>query len=243
MGIDDAHRRGFRVPPSVRSASPLARRARAAGRLASALGVAASLVAVGLATGRSASSASSPDRDVEDAAGSEPDMQVHGTGPLVELPSEPSSQAAAAPPARDSIAGEVLREAAGEARLFDGRPLRLVRTIRMRVTAYSPDERSCGASADGITASGYSVYTNGGALVAADPKVLPLGSIVRVPGYDGGSCVPVLDVGGAIKGARLDVLFPTHEEAMAWGVRDLEVEVWDFDDGRPSGFRRMRRSH
>jgi 3D (Asp-Asp-Asp) domain-containing protein len=234
MGIDDAHRRGFRVPPSVRSASPLARRARAAGRLATALGVAASLVAVGIATGRSASSASSSDRDVEDAAGSEPDMQVHGTSPLVELPSEPSGQAAAAPPARDSIAGE--------ARLFDGRPLRLVRTIRMRVTAYSPDERSCGASADGITASGYSVYTNGGALVAADPKVLPLGSIVRVPGYDGGSCVPVLDVGGAIKGARLDVLFPTHEEAMAWGVRDLEVEVWDFDDGRPSGFRRMRRS-
>lgn len=112
----------------------------------------------------------------------------------------------------------------------------------MRVTAYSPDERSCGASADGITASGYSVFTNGGCLVAADPKILPLGSILSVPGYDGGGCVPVLDVGGAIKGNRLDVLFPTHEQAIAWGVRELDVEVLEFDDGMPNGFRRLRRT-
>jgi 3D (Asp-Asp-Asp) domain-containing protein len=111
----------------------------------------------------------------------------------------------------------------------------------MRVTAYSPDERSCGDSADGITASGYSVFTNGGFLVAADPKVLPLGSLLSVPGYDDGSVVPILDVGGAIKGNRLDVLFPTHEIAMEWGIRDLDVTVWEYADGLPNGFKRLRR--
>ena len=130
---------------------------------------------------------------------------------------------------------------AADIRWYNGRPIRPVRIERMRVTAYSPDERSCGDSADGITASGYSVSTNGGFLVAADPKVLPLGSLVSVPGYDFGEVVPVLDVGGAIKGARLDVLFPTHEEAVRWGVRALDVTIWEYADGKPNGFKRFRR--
>ncbi len=113
--------------------------------------------------------------------------------------------------------------------------------MRMVVTAYSPDFRSCGASADGITASGYSVLTNGGCLVAADPHVLPLGSLVSVPGYDGGAVVPVLDTGGAIKGNRLDVLYATHEVAMRWGVQEVVVELWEYADGKPHGFRRLRR--
>jgi 3D (Asp-Asp-Asp) domain-containing protein len=128
-----------------------------------------------------------------------------------------------------------------ESRTFDGRPLRAVRTMSMVVTAYSPDARSCGASADGITASGYSVHVNGGCLVAADPKVLPLGSLVSVPGYDGGAVVPVLDTGGAIKGNRLDVLFPTHRQALEWGRRTIEITVWEYADGAPNGFKRVRR--
>jgi 3D (Asp-Asp-Asp) domain-containing protein len=125
--------------------------------------------------------------------------------------------------------------------IFDGRPVRIARIVRMRVTAYSPDARSCGSSADGITASGYSVATNGGALVAADPSVLALGSLVAVPGYEQGAVVPVLDIGGAIKGNRLDVLFPTHEAARRWGVRDLDVVVYEYDDGKPNGFRKFPR--
>ena len=71
---------------------------------------------------------------------------------------------------------------AADTAIYNGRPVRAVATVRMKVTAYSPDYRSCGASADGITASGYSVLTNGGCMVAADPRVLPLGSLVSVPG-------------------------------------------------------------
>lgn len=126
---------------------------------------------------------------------------------------------------------------AAEAQTFNGRPLRAVRTVTMRVTAYSPDARSCGSSADNITASGYSVWTNGGRLVAADTAVLPLGSMVSIPGYDAGGVVPVLDRGGAIKGHRLDVLFPTHEQAKRWGVRDLKVTIYEYADGEPNDFR------
>ena len=110
----------------------------------------------------------------------------------------------------------------------------------MRVTAYSPDHRSCGIHADGITASGYSVEANGGRLVAADRRLFPFGSLLTVPGYAGGQVVPVLDRGGAIKGSRLDVLYPTHDIARRWGVRHLDVTVWEYADGRPIGYRRPR---
>ena len=111
----------------------------------------------------------------------------------------------------------------------------------MLVTAYSPDERSCGDSADGITASGYSVWTNGMNLLAADTNVLPFGTLLTVPGYGNDEPVPVLDRGGKIKGHRLDALFPTHEAAMEWGTRRLDVVVWEYADGQPSGFRESHR--
>jgi 3D (Asp-Asp-Asp) domain-containing protein len=113
---------------------------------------------------------------------------------------------------------------------FDGRPLRAVKTLRMLTTAYSPDAESCGIWADGITASGYSVWTNGMKLVAADTTLLPFGTIVSIPGYNGGRPVPVLDRGGAIKGYRLDVLYPTHERALQWGAQRLDVTVWEYAD-------------
>jgi 3D (Asp-Asp-Asp) domain-containing protein len=128
-----------------------------------------------------------------------------------------------------------------EIRWFNNRPIRAVGTMTMTVTAYSPDERSCGKWADGITASGYSVWTNGMNLVAADESILPFGSLVSVPGYDNGDVVPVLDRGGAIKGKRLDVLYATHERAMQWGVQKLEVTIWEYADGQPNGFRQNHR--
>ena len=113
---------------------------------------------------------------------------------------------------------------------YNGRPLRAIKTIKMKVTAYSPDERSCGKWADGITASGYSVWTNACKLVAADTSLLPFGTILTIPGYHGSKPVPVLDRGGKIKGHRLDVLYPTHTIARRWGVQELAVTVWEFAD-------------
>lgn len=115
-------------------------------------------------------------------------------------------------------------------RLFNGRLIRPARTLTMVTTAYSPDERSCGPNADGTTASGKSVWTNGMKMVAADTRLLPFGTLVSVPGYYGGQPVPVLDRGGAIKGNRLDMLYPTHEIAVTWGRKTQKVTVWEYVD-------------
>jgi 3D (Asp-Asp-Asp) domain-containing protein len=128
--------------------------------------------------------------------------------------------------------GEAATAWPADTRWFNGRPVRPTMVLRMRVTAYSPDARSCGDSADGITATLHSVETNGFQLVAADPRVLKYGSLVTVPGYAQDAIVPVLDCGGKIKGNRLDVLYPTHEEARRWGSKWQTVTVWGYADGK-----------
>ncbi|MDX2016402.1 MAG: 3D domain-containing protein [Planctomycetota bacterium] len=152
--------------------------------------------------------------------------------PPASKPSTPTPTTVSAAPGRAMTATErALLDP--RTRFFNGRPIRPARTMTMIVTAYSPDERSCGDSADGITATLHHVETNAFRLVAADTRLLPFGSMISVPGYDAGRVVPVLDRGGAIKGHRLDVLFPTHEQARAWGVRKLRVTVWEYADGKP----------
>lgn len=166
--------------------------------------------------------------------------------PLAEIDLGPSSAIASIAPAfeSESVAAsdfEVVEivefsaeDAEAGARWFDGRKVRPARTIWMKVTAYSPDHRSCGEFADGITASGKSIWTNGMKLVAADTRMLPFGTMLSIPGYDGGAIVPVLDRGGAIKGNRLDVLYSTHSTALKWGVQKLPVVVWEFADDNTS---------
>lgn len=163
---------------------------------------------------------------------------VDGTEPIEDPLNRTVSEAGAQPQAAPAEP-----EYPVHTRWFNARPVRPARTIWMTVTAYSPDERSCGDSADGITSSIHNVYTNGMKLVAADSRVLPLGSMISVPGYDEGRIVPVLDRGGAIKGHRLDLLFPTHEAARRWGVKHIPITVWEYADGKPrDDFRKIRDS-
>ena len=98
-------------------------------------------------------------------------------------------------------------------------------TVRMRVTAYCPCSRCCGQYADGITACGH-VIQPGDTFVAAD-KRYAFGTKLIIPGYDSGRTVNVLDRGGAIKGNRVDVFFPSHQEALEWGVKYLDVKVYN----------------
>jgi 3D (Asp-Asp-Asp) domain-containing protein len=89
----------------------------------------------------------------------------------------------------------------------------------MKITAYCPCARCCGEFADGRTATGKDAYTKG---VAVDPSVIPYGTVIHIPGY---GTATADDCGGAIKGDRLDVRFTTHQEALNWGVRFLEITV------------------
>ena len=88
----------------------------------------------------------------------------------------------------------------------------------VEATAYTPQE-----SASGITAAGYNVRKNPNMkLIAVDPKVIPLGTKVWVEGY--GEAIAG-DTGGAIKGRKIDVLFPTVKQALQWGRKNVKVRV------------------
>lgn len=81
------------------------------------------------------------------------------------------------------------------------------------VTAYCCEKYAhiCGEG-HGITKSGLPVQA--GVTVAADPDVLPLGTVLYIEGV---GIRIVQDTGGAIKGNKLDVALPTHEEALHFG--------------------------
>ena len=93
-------------------------------------------------------------------------------------------------------------------------------SYQANVSAYCLCELCCGKWSDGITASGH-VIQAGDRFVAAPPGI-PFGTLIGVPGY---GLIPVLDRGGAITGNRLDVYFPDHDSAMAFGRQYLTVTI------------------
>lgn len=72
----------------------------------------------------------------------------------------------------------------------------------------------------GRTASGR--YTKHG-IVAVDPRVIPLGSKLHIPGY---GWAVAADTGGAIKGNKIDVWLPTNSACFQWGVRQVKIKVF-----------------
>jgi len=100
----------------------------------------------------------------------------------------------------------------------------LTQSINYVATAYS---------LRGKTASGRMVSRG---LIAADPRLLPLGSRVRLehPGYSGEYLVA--DTGGKIRGKRIDIWTPSSREAMRFGRRTVKLTVLSY----PA--RRARRS-
>ncbi len=87
------------------------------------------------------------------------------------------------------------------------------------MTAYCKNSCCTGEYADGITASGHVI--NDGDRFCAAPSSIPFGTEFYIDGY---GIAEVLDRGGAIKGKRLDVYFDTHQEALNWGVKWIEVK-------------------
>ncbi len=52
--------------------------------------------------------------------------------------------------------------------------------------------------------------------------MIPLGTRLTVPGY--GEAVAA-DVGSAVRGATIDLWFPTLSEALAWGRRWVTITI------------------
>ena len=92
------------------------------------------------------------------------------------------------------------------------------RVLTMNASAYDPSPitipGTCGRTAMGLRA-GYGV-------VAVDPRVIPLGSLVYVEGY--GFAIAA-DTGGAIKGNRIDLCYDLRTTALQFGRKKVKVHV------------------
>lgn len=60
-------------------------------------------------------------------------------------------------------------------------------------------------------------------VVAVDPKLIPLGTNLHIPGYGPGIAA---DVGTAIRGRIIDLWFPTTAKARQWGRRTVTITVY-----------------
>ena len=84
------------------------------------------------------------------------------------------------------------------------------RTLNVEATAYA---------LNGITATGIDLSKNP-ICIAVDPSVIPLNSLVEVPGY---GIAIAGDTGGAIVGNIIDVHFPSNDQAIAWGRKNIQI--------------------
>ena len=86
------------------------------------------------------------------------------------------------------------------------------RRLTVRATAYA---------LPGTTATGVGVRYG---IIAVDPRVIPLGTRLYVPGYGEGIAA---DTGGAVKGNRIDVWLPSEAQAVEWGVKTITITILD----------------
>lgn len=89
------------------------------------------------------------------------------------------------------------------------------KVIRMSATAYWPDP----AWSSGYTYTGLKAQYG---IAAVDPSVIPLGTHLYIPGY---GFALAADIGGAIKGDRIDLCYDTLKQAQTWGLRQVNVYI------------------
>ena len=87
------------------------------------------------------------------------------------------------------------------------------KTVRVVATAYCHP---------GKTQSGTKVRTG---IIAADPAVLPVGSVVRIIDGAASGIYTVLDTGGDVKGRKIDIFIPSCARAVKFGEQTVRVRV------------------
>ncbi len=96
---------------------------------------------------------------------------------------------------------------------------KVVKTLTVTSTAYSANCKKC----SGITATGLNLKKNPNLkVISVDPKVIKLGTKVYVQGY--GYAVAG-DTGGAMRGKKIDVFFPSKTKALQWGRKTVKVQI------------------
>ena len=88
------------------------------------------------------------------------------------------------------------------------------------VTAYCPCKQCCGRFADGYFANNERISFP----AIAAPYTIPFKTRIYIPGY---AVAEVKDRGSAIKGNRLDLYFPLHNQAKEWGIKILDIRIYN----------------
>lgn len=97
-----------------------------------------------------------------------------------------------------------------------------------RATAYTAyDGTQVGITRGGTNMANGNIHTaSGHRILAADPNVIPFGSIVRVTLSSGEVIIGKIDdTGGAIKGNIIDISFSSKDAAFAFGRQSVQVEI------------------
>lgn len=102
-----------------------------------------------------------------------------------------------------------------------GEILTYTSTLQVDASAYTHTDEGC----DFITSTGTTVHIG---TVAVDPRFIPYGTRMFIVANDGSYIYGIStaeDCGGAIKGNRVDLYFPTYSECMLFGRRDCTVYI------------------
>ena len=91
----------------------------------------------------------------------------------------------------------------------------------------------------GRTASGMRVAKG---IIAADPRILPLGTRVRLDAGPYSGEYIVADTGSAVKGRKIDVWVPSYREACRFGRRNVRLSVLSYGKRRVATTHARRRS-
>jgi len=95
----------------------------------------------------------------------------------------------------------------------------VVKEIVVSASAFTATCNGC----SGVTSTGINLKRNPDVkVIAVDPKVIKLGTKVYVEGY--GYAVAG-DTGSTIKGNKIDVFFPTKNEAYKWGRKNVTIKI------------------
>lgn len=91
------------------------------------------------------------------------------------------------------------------------------KTISVSATGYSTKQPGLSTH----TATGIDLRVNP-RVIAVDPRVIPLGSMIEIPGL---GIFIAGDTGGAIKGNKIDIHFSTVGQALNWGRRTITIRI------------------
>lgn len=112
-------------------------------------------------------------------------------------------------------------------------PTEYEKVIQVKATAYCLCQKCCGKTPDnpgyGRTASGLKIVSGTGMkVIAVDTSVVPLGTKVFVEGLNGAGnygYAVAADTGSAIKNNKIDLYMDTHEQALSWGVKYVNLYI------------------